>query len=216
LVIFKMTASAQQRLFNQYPSGKAFAPDIWHGRSKEEKRNSATALTYAFLLDGGTITKCPPAKRGKGRPEIFKKDTRASAAHERWNKKFLAGDDFVQKGPRFLSKPISERAADQRDIERKAGISHATFNGAVVDLNGKLEAKKASHATTEYLVDLVSEDALRASAKRDGGRHAQKIVQLVEDTGDDLSDAYRRATIRDDLNLNGIDHAHNSRFKLAA
>ena len=136
--------------------------------------------------------------------------------HEQWSRKFFAGDDFTAKGPRFLSKPISERAADQRDIERKAGISHATFSGAVVDISGKLEARKDSHATTEYLIDLVSDDALRASAKRDGGRHAQKIVQLIEDSGDDLSDANRRATIRDDLNLINNDHAHNAKFKLAA
>jgi hypothetical protein len=173
-----MTASAQQRLFNQYPV-KTFTADIWHRVPKEEKRLSAIALVYSFLLDGGTITKCPPAKRGKGRPEIFGKDTRASAAHERWSKKFFAGDDFVQKGPRFLSKPISERAADQRDIERKAGISHAEFVGAVVDINGKLKARKESHAATEYHIDLVSDAALSASAKRDGGKHAQKIVQLM-------------------------------------
>jgi hypothetical protein len=53
-------------------------------------------------------------------------------------------------------------------------------------------------------------------AKRDGGKHSQKIVELIEDSGDDLSDANQRATIHDHLNLNNIDHAHNAKFKLAA
>ena len=155
-------------------------------------------------------------KRGDGRAEIFQKDTRAPAAHEKWNRKYFAGDDFTTAAPRFLSKPISERAADQRDLERKAGVSHASFTGAVADINGKLQARKASHATTEYIVDLVSDDALRASAKRDGGKHSHKIVELIEDCGDDLSDANRRPTILDNLNLNNVDHAHNAKFKLAA
>ena len=178
-----MSASQQQRLFNQYPINKPLNLDLWLGCSKEEKRMSAIALTYAFLLDGGKITKVATTKKRKGgRPEIFQKDTRASAAHERWSKKYFAGDDFTATGPRFISKPISERAADQRDIERKAGISHATFSGAVADINGKLQARKASHATTEYIVDLVSDDASRASAKRDGGKHSHKIVTLIEDS----------------------------------
>jgi hypothetical protein len=210
-----MTTSDSQKRFNQYPV-RAFVRDIWHGCSKEDKRNSATALTYSFLLAGGQLTKVAPVKKRKGRPEVFNKDTRATKAHERWNKKFYSGDDFVQKGPRFLSKPISERAADQRDIERKAGISHATFSGAVTDINGKLKARKESHATTEYHIDLVSDAALTASAERDGGRHSHKIVTLIEDSGDDVSDANRRATIRDDDNLNNVDHAHNAKFKLAA
>ena len=211
-----MTTNSQKK-FNPYPV-KAFVLDVWHRLRKDEKRIEASALVGNFLRKGGQITKAPAKKkRGDGRPEIFQKDTRASAAHEKWNRKFFAGDDFATTGPRFLSKPISERAADQRDVERKAGTSHATFSGAVVDINGKLEAKKASHATTEYIVDLVSDDALRASAKRDGGKHSHKIVTLVEDSGDDLSDANRRAMIHDHFNLlNNIGHAHNARFKLAA
>jgi hypothetical protein len=98
---------------------------------------------------------------------------------------------------------------------RKGGTSHATFSGAVVDINGTLEARKESHATSEAYIDLVSDAALRASAKR-GDRHAQKIVELIEDGHDNVTDAYRSATIRDEFNLNGVDHAHNRRLKLAA
>jgi hypothetical protein len=178
---------------------------------------SAIALTYAFLLGGGQINKVPPAKKRKGgRPEIFQKDTRTSATHERWNRKFFAGDDFTQRGPRFTSKPISDKSADQRGVVHKAGVSHVDFTGAVVDIDGKLQARTALHATNEARVDTVSDAALSAGAKRDGGRHTQKVVRLVEDTSDDLSDAYRRATIRDEFNLNNVDHAHNQRFKLAA
>jgi hypothetical protein len=210
-----MSVSEQQRQFNKYPV-RTFNLDIWHGLPKEEKRNSAIALTYDFLLAGGQIFKAPPTKARKGgRPQIFGKDTRATKAHGKWNKKFYAGDDFVKKGPRFTSKPISERAADQRDIERKGGIAHAAFTGAVVAVGDKLQARKESHATTEYHIDLVSDEALRASAKR-GDRQAQKIVQLIEDSGDDVTDANRRATIRDEFNLNNMDFAHNNRFKLAA
>ena len=178
---------------------------------------SAIALTYAFLLDRGQITKVATTKKRKGgRPEIFQKDTRASAAHERWSKKYFAGDDFTTTGPRFTSKPISERAADQRDIESKAGISHSDFTGAVVDINGKLQARKAFHATSEAFIDLVSDGALAASAKRDGGKHSHKIVTLIEDSADDLSDANRRSTIHDHMNLNNVDYAHNAKFRLAA
>ena len=212
-----MSASTAQRTFNTYPINKPLKPDIWHRVPKHEKRMSAIALTYAFLLDGGQITKCPPAKRRKGgRTEIFTKDVRAPKAHEHWNKKFYSGDDFVKKGPRFTSKPISERAADKRDIERKAGTSHATFSGSVIDIGGKLQERNARHATSEAYIDLVSEDALRESAKRDGGKHSHKIVELIEDSADDVKDANRRATIRDDDNLNGVDHSHNKRLKLAA
>jgi hypothetical protein len=213
-----MSASTAQRTFNTYPINKPLKPDIWHRVPKHEKRMSAIALTYAFLLDGGQITKCPPAKRRKGgRTEIFTKDVRAPKAHKKWNRKFYSGDDFTQKGPRFTSKPVPENSSAKRDIERKGGTSHAEFSGAVIiDINGKLQARKESHATTEYHIDLVSDDALRASAKRDGGRHSQKIVQLIEDVGDDVTDAYRSATISDDDNLNNVDLAHNKRLKLAA
>jgi hypothetical protein len=200
-----MTTSDSQKRFNQYPV-KAFKRDIWHGCSKEEKRNSATALTYSFLLAGGQITKAPPAKKRKGgRAEIFNKDTRAVKAHEHWNKKFFAGDDFTAKGPRFTSKPVSEKSADQRDLARKAGTSHSEFAGAVVEIAGKLLPRHALHATDEAPVDLVSK-----------GGSSEKVVRLVDDTGDSLSDANRRATIRDELNLTNVDHAHNAKFKLAA
>jgi hypothetical protein len=211
-----MTASAQQRLFNQYPIHKPLNPDIWHRVPKEEKRSSAIALVYSFLLGGGTITKCPAKKRKGGKPEIFGKDSRAPKAHEKWNRKFYAGDDFTQKGPRFTSKPVPENSAAKRDIERKAGVSHSEFTGSVIDIGGKLQERNARHATSEAYIDLVSDNALRESAKRDGGRHSHKIVTLIEDSGDDVKDAYRSATIRDDLNLNAVDHAHNAKFKLAA
>jgi hypothetical protein len=209
-----MSASTQQRLFNQYPI-KAFKPDIWFRLPKDEKRQSAIALCYSFLLEGGRITKAAAKKRKDSRPDIFGKDTRAPKVHEHWSRKFFAGDDFTAKSPRFTSKPISERAADKRDVERKAGISHAAFTGSVIDISGKLQARKESHATSEAYIDLVSDDALRASAKR-GDRHAHKIVTLIEDGCDDVTDAYRAATISDDFNLNGIDHVHNAKFKLAA
>jgi hypothetical protein len=48
------------------------------------------------------------------------------------------------------------------------------------------------------------------------GGSSEKVVRLVDDTGDSLSDANRRATIRDELNLNDTDYTHNARFKLAA
>ena len=50
-------------------------------------------------------------------------------------------------------------AAAKRDTERKAGISHAAFGGAVININGKLQARKASHATTETYIHLVSAEA---------------------------------------------------------
>jgi hypothetical protein len=211
-----MSVSEEQRQFNKYPVAKAYKPDIWRDLSKQDKRLSTIALAYSFLLGGGKITKAPAKKNKGGRAQIFTKDTRDAKGHERWSKKFFAGDDFTTSGPRFTSKPISERAADQRDVERKAGTSHSTFSGAVIDIGGKLMERKASHAKDEAFIDLVSDDALLASAKRGGGRHAQKIVKLIEDGCDDVTDAYRAATIRDDFNLNNVDHAHNAKFKLAA
>jgi hypothetical protein len=200
-----MSVSTQQRLFNQYPV-RTFNRDVWYGLSKADKRASTIALTYSFLIEGGQITKAPPAKQRKGgRAELFQKDTRATAEHARWNRKFFAGDDFTQKGPRFTSKPISEKSADQRDVERKAGVSHSEFIGAVVDINGKLLPRNALHVTEEAPVDMVS-----------AGGSKQKVVTLIEDAGDDLSDAHRRATIRDHYNLNNTDYTHNARFKLAA
>jgi hypothetical protein len=211
-----MSVSEQQRLFNQYPTRAAFKPDIWHRLRKDEKRIEASALVDNFLREGGQIIKAPAKKRKGGRPEIFNKDTRAVKAHEKWSRKFYSGDDFTQKGPRFTSKPVPENSAAKRDTERKGGTSHAEFSGSVIDINGKLQARKESHATTEYHIDLVSDTALTDSAKRDGGRHSQKIVTLIEDSADDVTDANRRATIRDDDNLNGVDHSHNKRLKLAA
>jgi hypothetical protein len=198
--LFKMTTSR----FNPYPVSK-FVPDIWHKSSKDEKRVEATALVDAFLRDGGQIIKAPAKKRkAGGRTEIFTKDTHAVKVHDYWNRKFLAGDDFTAKGPRFTSKPISEKAIDQRDIERKAGVSHSEFAGAVVEINGKLQPRNAPHTADEALVDMVSK----------GG--SEKVVQLIPDAADDLSDANRRAKIRDELNLNDVDYTHNAKLKLVA
>jgi hypothetical protein len=211
-----MTTSDSQKKFNPYPV-KAFVPDVWHRLRKDEKRIEASALIDTYLRDGGEIIKALAKKRKNGRPEIFNKDTRAVKAHEKWSRKFYSGDDFLQKGPRFTSKPVPENSSAKRDIERKGGTSHAEFSGAViVDISGKLQARKESHATTEYHIDLVSDDALRASAKRDGGKHSQKIVELIEDSADDVTNAYRSATISDDYNLCNVDLAHNARLKLAA
>jgi hypothetical protein len=204
LGIFNMSVSEQQRLFNQYPTKAAFKPDIWHRLRKDEKRIEASALIDAYLREGGEIIKAPAKKRKNGRPDVFQNDTRATKAHERWNKKFYSGDDFTAKGPRFTSRPISEKAIDKRDVERKAGVSHSEFVGAVVEINGKLQPRNAPHTADEALVDMVSK----------GG--SEKVVQLVADTKDELSDANRRARIRDELNLNDTDYTHNARFKLAA
>jgi hypothetical protein len=192
--------------FNPYPVRKPFVADIWHKSSKEQKRVEAAALVDAFLRDGGQITKAPAKKRkAGGRTEIFTKDTRAVKEHDYWNRKFLAGDDFTQKGPRFTSKPISEKAVDKADVERKAGVAHEEFTGAVVAVNGKLQPRTVDHAIIdEAPVDLVSK----------GG--SEKIVKLVNDTADDLSDARRRTRIRDELNLNNVDYIHADKFKLAA
>jgi hypothetical protein len=180
-----MTATAEQRTFNPYPIHQPLSPDIWHRFPKHEKRASAIALTYSFLLDGGAITKCPPAKKRKGeRPEIFGKDTKAPKAHDKWSRKFFAGDDFTQKGPRFTSKPISDKSIDKRDVAHKAGTSHTDFIGSVVDIGGKLMPRS--------------------------------LKNVSHDSGDDISDAYNRATIHDNLNLNNVDYDHIERFKLAA
>jgi hypothetical protein len=215
-----MSVSEQQRQFNKYPTPAAFKPDVWHKLQKDKKRIEASALVADFLNSGGQVTRAPEKKRkGGGNPEqIFQKDTRAPKAHERWNKKFYAGDDFVAKGPRFTSKPVPENSAAKRDIERKAGVSHTGFTGAVVATdNGKLQERKASRATTEAYIDLVSDAALRESAKRDGGRQSNnKIVEPIEDSADDVKDANRSSTIRDDYNLCNVDVAHNKRLKLAA
>jgi hypothetical protein len=200
-----MTTSDSQKRFNKYPI-KTFKRDIWHGCSKDEKRVEAGALIDAYLREGGEIIKAPAKKRrGGGRPEIFTKDVRAPKVYEHWNKKFFAGDDFTAKGPRFTSKPVSEKSADQRDLARKAGVSHAEFTGAVVEVAGKLQPRTVDHATDEAPIDLVSKSGSR-----------EKVVQLIPDTADDLSDARRRARIRDELNLNNLDHTHNAKFKLAA
>jgi hypothetical protein len=162
-------------------------------------------LVDAFLREGGQITKAPAKKRkAGGRTEIFQKDTHAVKVRDYWNKKFYAGDDFTQRGPRFTSKPVSEKAIDKADIERKAGVAHEEFTGAVVTINGKLQPRTVDHAIDEAVVDMVST----------GG--SEKVVQLVADTKDGLSDANRRATIRDELNLNDVDYTHNARLKLAA
>ena len=179
-----MSASEQQRTFNPYPIHKPLSPDIWHHVPKEEKRLSAIALTYSFLLQGGRIFKAPAKQRKDGRPQIFQKDISDAKGHERWSRKFYGGDDFTQSGPRFTSKPISEKSADKRDVAHKAGASHIEFTGAVVAIAGKLLPRS--------------------------------LQGVSHDAGDDLSDAYNRATIHDHFNLNNIDHAHNAQFKLAA
>jgi hypothetical protein len=73
-----------------------------------------------------------------------------------------------------------------------------------VSINGKLAPRHALHTADEAPVDMVSK----------GG--SEKVVTLVNDAADDLSDANRRARIRDELNLTNVDHTHNARFKLAA
>ena len=84
-------------------------------------------------------------------------------------------------------------------------MAHEEFTGAVVAVNGKLQPRTVDHAIIdEAPVDLVSK----------GG--SEKIVKLVNDTADDLSDTHRRAKIRDELNLNATDYTHLKRFKLAA
>ena len=83
-------------------------------------------------------------------------------------------------------------------------MAHVEFTGAVIQIGGKLLPRHALHTTDEAPVDLVSR----------GG--SEKVVTLFNDTADDLSDAHRRARIRDDLNLNNVDHTHNAKFKLAA
>jgi hypothetical protein len=197
--------SSTMTTFNQYPVRKPFVADIWHKSSKEQKRVEASALVDAFLRDGGQITKAAPKKRKSGgRTEIFGKDTTVPKVHEHWSRKFFAGHDFCQRGPRFTSKPASEKSADQRDLARKAGTAHAEFAGAVVSINGKLAPRHALHTADEAPVDMVSK----------GG--SEKVVTLVNDAADDLSDANRRARIRDELNLTNVDHTHNARFKLAA
>jgi len=163
-----MSASEQQRTFNPYPIHKPLSPDIWHRVPKEEKRLSAIAPTYSFLLQGGRIFKAPAKQRKDGRPQIFQKDI----------------SDAKQSGPRFTSKPISEKSADKRDVAHKAGASPIEFTGAVVAIAGKLLPRS--------------------------------LQGVSHDAGDDLSDAYNRATIHDHFNLNNIDHAHNAQFKLAA
>ena len=156
------------------------------------------------MLQGGQIINAPSKKRKGGPTEIFTKDTHAVKEHERWSRKFFAGDDFTAKGPRFLSKPIPDKSADKRDAERKAGVAHVEFSGAVVEIAGRLQPRHALHTTDEAPADLVSKGS------------SEKVVRLFNDTADDLSGAHRRARIRDELNLTGVDHAHNSRFKLAA
>jgi hypothetical protein len=203
---FNMSVSEQQRLFNQYPVKEAFKPDVWHRASKDEKRIEANALVEDFLRGGGQITKVPEKKRRKGGnpDQIFQTDTRAPKVHEHWSRKFFAGDDFTAKGPRFTSKPVSEKAIDKADIEHKAGVAHEEFTGAVIEIAGKLQPAHVDHAIDEAVVDLVSK----------GG--SEKVVKLVADTKDALSDADRRAKIRDELNLNDVDYTHNARLKLAA
>jgi hypothetical protein len=191
--------------FNQYPVRKPFVADIWHKSSKDQKRIEATALVDAFLRDGGQITNAPAKKRkAGGRTEIFTKDTHAVKVHEYWSRKFYAGDDFTAREPRFTSKRVSEKSIDKADVARKAGVAHEEFAGAVVTINGKLQPAHVDHAIDEAVVDLVSK----------GG--SEKVVQLVADTKDALSDADRRAKIRDELNLNDVDYTHAARLKLAA
>jgi hypothetical protein len=76
-----------------------------------------------------------------------------------------------------------------------------------------------------------------SASKRDAARHAgvghqdfsgavieingklrsrQVGFKIVEDTADDMDDASKRATIRDDLNQMAVDREHLERFKLAA
>jgi hypothetical protein len=125
-----MTTSDSQKRFNQYPV-KAFKRDIWHGCSKEEKRNSATALTYSFLLAGGQITKAPPAKKRKGgRAEIFNKDTRAVKAHEHWNKKFLPA--MISRRRVLDSLPNRYQRSPQTNATSRAKLAPLIQNSPVL------------------------------------------------------------------------------------
>jgi hypothetical protein len=74
-----MTASEGQRRF-AYPAYNGrrdhVRPDTFSGMSKSEKRDAGRAMTYLFLIDGGSITKAAPTlDSGRGRPLIFARDT---------------------------------------------------------------------------------------------------------------------------------------------
>jgi hypothetical protein len=215
-----MTATIAQRQFNPFKDfSKRSLPDLWHGLMKSEKRENLRALVYGFLIEGGEIIKVPAKKhRAAGRPRIFGKDSR-SAAYSRDTSRFFNGHDFTQSGPRWTSKPAPDKSASKRDAERKAGVSHQNFGGAVIDINGKLRPRAPLHAVVDKApIDLVSDAALAASAKRDGKKHIGKTdsVAVIEDTADSISDGASRATVKDDLNLMAPDREHLERFKLAA
>jgi hypothetical protein len=174
------------------------------------------ALIYCYLVGGGKITRpLEKKKRGPGRPQIFGKDTK-SASYSRDVTRFYSGHDFTQSGPRWTSRPVRDDSAAKRDAQRKAGVSSDDFAGAVVEAGGKLGSKRALHAVDRAPIDLVSDRTMAESAKRDGGRRARQVVKLIEDTADDLRDASNNASIRDDMNLNAVDHEHLDRFRLAA
>jgi hypothetical protein len=132
------------------------------------------------LAVGGEIIKVRAGKhRSDGRP-IFGKDSK-SAAYKRDASRFFSGHDLTQKGPRWTAKAVPHNSATKRDAERKAGISHQDFAGAVIEIGGKLRSKAVLHAVVDQApVDLVSDAALAASAKR-GGRSAQQALRVVED-----------------------------------
>jgi hypothetical protein len=209
-------ATTAQRQFNRYPGSAPIRPDIWRGLSKAKKRLEARVLAANFFWTGGGITRAPAKKsRGLGRPKIFGKDAK-SATYGRDVQKFFRGDDFAQSGPRFTSRAVSDSSASKRNAEVKAGAASDGFAGAVISIDGKLRPRASLHAVDRAPIDLVSDRAERASAKRDGGRRARHVVAIVEDAADDICDASKRATVRDDLNLMAVDHDHLSRLKLAA
>jgi hypothetical protein len=187
-------------------------------------------LVAEFLAKGGEIERAPASKKhGPGRPRIFSGEgTIKSASYERGVKKFFAGDDFVHRerdkktgkivntGPQFTSRPVRENSSAKRDTERKAGVAHENFAGAVVAVGYKLRSRTSLHAVDKADVDLVSNRALAASAKRDGSRRSRQVVKIIEDAADDVLDAERCATVSDDLNLNNVEHEHFEKFNLAA
>jgi hypothetical protein len=96
-------------------------------------------MIYTFLVDCGQITRPPPKKvRGGGRAKIFQKDAPKSASYDRGVVLYLSGHDFTKSGPRFTAKAVREDSATKRDAARRVGVSHADFNGAVIQVGNKL------------------------------------------------------------------------------
>ena len=198
-----MTATAQQKKFNQYPS-RPFKPDLWHRHSKDEKRENARALIYGYLIAGGEIKRAPPMKvRGGGRAKIFTKDAPKSASYDRGVALYLSGHDFTTSGPRWTAKAVREDSATKRDAVNRVGAAHADFAGAVIQIGNKLVPRQVGSRGRH----LEQKDAT-------GVYREAKIVD--QDSADGIADARGRAAIKDDMNMNAVDLEHFERFKLAA